>query len=178
MQATIYSFEDLTRRKRAEQARSSVGEALPQAQQFVGQLEGLLRRLADLHLRISLARLPLAGLSGETAALGRGIVDNLRDPGALAGQMPDGSVVAVFVGPRSGTSPVGDEEMSGRITGRFDAALRATGADRTDLIDDLAVVHCWSDEIFDVASLALDLANALPELGAMGANDDSRRRPA
>ena len=96
------------------------------ADQFVCQLERLLKRLGDLHLRISLARLPLGEQGNDTTPIGQAIVDNLQDPGALAGTMPDGSVVAAFLGPRDGA---GDDEMAERIRRRFERALRLSGTD-------------------------------------------------
>ena len=114
------------------------------------------RRLGDVHLRISLARLPLAG---DGANLGHSIVDSLRDISALCGLTTDGSVVAAFIGPRPGYGPSGDETMAERIRVRFERALEAARA--SDLADalDLTIAHCWSDEIYDVPSLALDLAD-------------------
>src|SRR5262249_11934261 len=170
MQATVYLFDDLAWRKRARWSRPTDPHDLDQ---FVCQLETLLKRLGDLHLRISLARLPL-----ETTRLGQAIVDNLQDPCALVGLMPDGSVVAAFLGPRDTVSAVADEEMTARITRRFERALRLANIDRTGPAG-LTVAHCWSDEIFDVSPLVLELASV--RRGATEiANIDrsSSRRPA
>src|SRR5215470_10261722 len=152
MQATVYLFDDLAWRKRARWSRPTDPHDIDQ---FVWQLETLLKRLGDLHLRISLARLPLGG---EAARLGQAIVDNLQDPCALIGLMPDGSVVAAFLGPRGGDSAVADNEMTARITRRFERALRLANVEQSGLAG-LTVAHCWSDEIFDVSSLVLELAS-------------------
>lgn len=151
MQATVYSFDDLSWRKRARWSRPADPR---NGDQFVCRLEDLLRRLGDLHLRISLARLPLAESSDRT---GQAIVDNLQDPCAVTGTMPDGSVVAAFLGPRNG---VGDAEMTDRIRWRFERALRLAHAEPgSETLDSLTVAHCWSDEVFDVPSLVLDHAS-------------------
>src|SRR5262245_46892075 len=52
---------------------------------FVRQLDRLLHRLGDLHLRISLARLPLTALGDDAAPVAQAIVENLRDPCVLGG---------------------------------------------------------------------------------------------
>jgi hypothetical protein len=173
MQATVYLFDDLAWRKRVRWSRSTDPHDLDQ---FVCQLETLLKRLGDLHLRISLARLPLGG--EEATRLGQAIVDNLQDPCALVGLMPDGSVVAAFLGPRDTVSAVADDEMTARITRRFDRALRLANVDRTGPAG-LTVAHCWSDEIFDVSSLVLELASARRGAAEVANIDRSAsRRPA
>ena len=169
MQATVYLFDDLAWRKRARWSRPTDPHDLDQ---FVCQLETLLKRLGDLHLRISLARLPVGERGAETMKLGQAIVDNLQDPCALVGLMPDGSVVAAFLGPRANDSAVADEEMTARIGRRFERALRLANAERSGL-PGLTVAHCWSDEIFDVPSLVLELASV-----HRGVTDIASRRPA
>jgi hypothetical protein len=174
MQATVYLFDDLTWRKRARWSRPSDP---CNVDQFVWQLERLLKRLGDLHLRISLARLPLEGEGSATLRLGQAIVDNLQDPCAVIGTMPDGSVVAAFLGPRGRAS---DDEMAARIHRRFERALRLARAERmTDILANLTVANCWSDEIFDVPSLVLDHASAAHEIVDLNGSDRSaRRKPA
>ena len=168
MQATVYLFDDLAWRKRARWSRPTDPHDLDQ---FVCQLETLLKRLGDLHLRISLARLPVGERGAETMKLGQTIVDNLQDPCALVGLMPDGSVVAAFLGPRANDSAVADEDMTARIRRRFERALRLAHADCG--LSGLTVAHCWSDEIFDVPSLVLELASV-----HRGVTDIASRRPA
>jgi hypothetical protein len=98
-------------------------------------------------------------------------VDSLHDPCALVGLMPDGSVVAAFLGPRGG---VGDDKITERIGRRFERALRAAGIEHVrESLASLTVAHCWSDEIFDVPSLVLDHASA----GHNGAGFGDRNRP-
>ncbi len=173
MQATVYQFDDLAWRKRARWSRPLDPHDLDQ---FVCQLETLLRRLGDLHLRISLARLPVGERGAEA---GQAIVDNLQDPCALVGLMPDGSVVAAFLGPRANDSAVADEEMTARISRRFERALRLAKADRNGLSAGLTVAHCWSDEIFDVPSLVLELASEHRGVTEIASIDRSTsRRPA
>jgi hypothetical protein len=173
MQATVYLFDDLTGRKRARWPRPADPRT---GDPFVAQLELLLQRLGDLHLRISLARLPLDEQGGQPAGLGQSIVDNLQDPCALAGIMPDGSVVAAFLGPRGGYG-VGDDDMAARIRRRFERALRLAGTERTGgSLANLTVAHCWSDEIFDVSSLVLDHASAAHEVVDLSDNGRSARR--
>lgn len=169
MQATVYLFDDIAWRKRARWSRPTDPRDLDQ---FVCQLEALLKRLGDLHLRISLARLPVGDRGAETMKLGQAIVDNLQDPCALVGLMPDGSVVAAFLGPRANDSAVADEEMTARIGRRFERALRLANADR-GCLPGPTVAHCWSDEIFDVPSLVLELASV-----HRGVTDIASRRPA
>jgi hypothetical protein len=172
MPATVYSFEDMTpKRARLPRSIDSHGH-----DQFACELERLLSRLSDLHLRISLVRLPLGGHATRgTAAT---VVDNLRDPCALAGMMPDASVVAAFLGPRGSRGAVGDDEMTARILRRFERALGAAPAARATALSGLTVAHCWSDEVFDVPSLVLDLVSARPN-AALGDHDvPARCRPA
>jgi len=170
MQATVYLFDDLAWRKRARWSRPTDPHDLDQ---FVWQLETLLKRLGDLHLRISLARLPLGELGVEAGRAGSAIVANLQDPCALVGLMPDGSVVAAFLGPRANDSAVADEEMAARISRRFERALRLAENERPGLLAGLTVAHCWSDEIFDVPSLVLELASVHRSV-----TDIASRRPA
>lgn len=157
MQATIYRFDDIAWRNRA---RWSHPANPSDRDQFVCQLERFLQRLRDLHLRISLARLPLEEKADEARRRGQSLVDNLADPCALAGLMPDGSVVAAFLGPRDDDSMVGDDDMTTRIIGRFDRALPLTAPGVPLTTASLTIAHCWSDEIYDVSSLVLDLARA------------------
>jgi len=176
MQATVYLFDDLAWRKRARWSRPVDPHDLDQ---FVCQLETLLKRLGDLHLRISLARLPLGERGVEATRLGQAIIDNLQDPCALVGLMPDGSVVAAFLGPRASDSAVADDEMTQRISRRFERALRLAKTDRNGPPSDLAVAHCWSDEIFDVPSLVLELASLRRGATEIASIDRSAsRRPA
>jgi hypothetical protein len=176
MQATVYLFDDLAWRKRARWSRPSDPHDLDQ---FVCQLETLLKRLGDLHLRISLARLPVGEAGAEATRLGQAIVDNLQDPCALVGLMPDGSVVSAFLGPRASDSAVADEEMTARISRRFERALRLAKIDRDGLSNGLTVAHCWSDEIFDVPSLVLELASARLNASVVSGSDfAARRKPA
>ena len=175
MQATVYLFDDLAWRKRARWSRPTDPHDLDQ---FVCQLETLLKRLGDLHLRISLARLPV-GEPGEGTPLGQAIVQNLQDPCALVGLMPDGSVVAAFLGPRANDSAVADDEMAARISRRFERALRLAKTDPAGLLGGLTVAHCWSDEIFDVPSLVLELASVRRSVTDIASIDrSSSRRPA
>ena len=176
MQATVYLFDDLAWRKRARWSRPSDPHDLDQ---FVCQLETLLKRLGDLHLRISLARLPVGERGAEATRRGQAIVDNLQDPCALVGLMPDGSVVAAFLGPRASDSAVADEEMTARISRRFERALRLAKIDHNGLSAGLTVAHCWSDEIFDVPSLVLELASVHRSVTDIGSIDRAAgRRPA
>jgi hypothetical protein len=126
---------------------------------FVRQLDRLLHRLGDLHLRISLARLPLTALGDDAAPVAQAIVENLRDPCVLGGVTADGSVVAAFLGPRGDVGTSGDREVTARIGRQFVAALQAVGVDKLALLSSLTVAHCWSDEIYDVPALVLDLAS-------------------
>jgi hypothetical protein len=171
MQATVYLFDDLAWRKRARWSRPAEPGNVDE---FVCQLERLLKRLGDLHLRISLARLPVGEQGSDATPIGQAIVDNLQDPGALAGIMPDGSVVAAFLGPRD---CAGDDEMADRIRRRFERALRLSGTDGVaSSLARLALVHCWSDEIFDVSSLVLEYASVGHDIVALDNSDHSARR--
>ncbi|MGE4229671.1 MAG: hypothetical protein AB7E71_15080 [Dongiaceae bacterium] len=147
---------------------------------FICQLERLLKRLGDFHLRISLARLSLDRHGNEAVSTGQTIAEGLQDPCAIAGTMPDGSVVAAFLGPRVGDYTVGDSEMTARIRRRFRQALRMTEAEfMAHALSDLTVAHCWSDEVFDVSSLVLDHASnahRVVDLGDKGRS--AKRQPA
>jgi AcrR family transcriptional regulator len=144
MHATVYSFDQAVSRKRGGDASPIDARAeVP----FASQLERLLERLGGFRLRISLAWLPG----------GQAVVEQLQDPCALVGAMPDGSIVAAFLGPRGGDSTAGDAEMTARIRRRFEQALRAMKTDDgTEPLDALRIAHCWSDEVVDVPQLILD----------------------
>jgi hypothetical protein len=75
MQATVYLFDDLAWRKRARWSRPVDPHDLDQ---FVCQLETLLKRLGDLHLR--LARAPARGRARPRGRGSTAVVDNLGDP--------------------------------------------------------------------------------------------------
>jgi len=156
MPATVYRFHEGNWRARQQTADGADAAGF---HRFLRQFDCLLQRLSDLHLRISLARLPLAERGTMAGPLGDAIVENLQDPCAIAGMMPDGSVVAAFLGPRDGDSVVGDEEMTARITRKFERALQAAQIESVALDDGLTVAHCWSDEIYDVPSFVLELAS-------------------
>lgn len=155
MPATVHLFDEVARRKQARWSRPADAGDLDQ---FVHQLDRLLRQLGDLHLRISLVRLPLRGRLSVSDHLGQAIVRNMQDPCALVGTMPDGSVVAAFLGPRNPDTASADEAMSVRIRRRFERALHALDLEPGRLLRQLIVAHCWSDEVFDVPSLVLELA--------------------
>lgn len=155
MPATVHLFDEIACRKQARWSRPAGAGDLDQ---FVHQLERLLRQLGDLHLRISLVRLPLRDRLAGPDQLGQAIVRNLQDPCALVGTMPDGSVVAAFLGPRNPDIESADETMSVRIRRRFERALVALDLEPARLLPHLIVAHCWSDEVFDVPSLVLELA--------------------
>lgn len=108
MQATVHQFDDLAVRK-GKRARWSQLADPADPGTFVCQLERLLMRLGDLHLRISLARLPICGPEPKIGRLAQAVVGGLQDPCALIGTMPDGSVVAAFLGPRGDDGTCGDE---------------------------------------------------------------------
>ncbi len=177
MQATVYSFDDLAARKRARCSRPVLSHG---PDSFICQLERLLKRLGDFHLRISLARLSLDRHGNEAVSKGQMILEGLQDPCAIAGTLPDGSIVAAFLGPRGADNTVGDSETTARIRQRFRRALRMTETEFTaDALDDLTVAHCWSDEVFDVSSLVLDHASNAHQVVDLGDKDrSSKRQPA
>jgi len=166
MEATVYRFDGGRFSRRQGEGIEARG-----FDRFLRQFDCLLQRLGDLHLRISLARLALPGRAVEPVSLGRAIVDNLQDPCAVAGVMPDGSVVAAFLGPRDNDNVVGDEEMTKRITRKFDRTLRDVQSGASALDGNLTVAHCWSDEIYDVPSFVLDLASVHQARQATGATE-------
>jgi hypothetical protein len=131
---------------------NGVGVALPNA--FVAKLDSQLRRLADLHLRVSLARLDREVISGRNDAPTQQIVDGLYDPGSIVGVGGDGSIVAAFLGPRE---QEGDQAVAARIERLFTGALAAAGIDESHVRQNLTIVHGWTDEIHDVPGLALAL---------------------
>lgn len=169
MPATVHLFDEIMRRKQPRWQRPADAGDLDQ---FFHQLERLLRQLGDLHLRISLVRLPSRDSVLATGEVGPSIVRNLQDPCALVGAMPDGSVVAAFIGPRSQDVVTADEAMTARIRRRFERALRALDLEPGRLLPHLTVAHCWSDEVFDVPSLVLELA--MLSGGVPAANDHER----
>ncbi|MGH6933565.1 MAG: hypothetical protein ACREEE_14155 [Dongiaceae bacterium] len=124
---------------------------------FVWQLDALLRRLGEVHLRISLARLSIEGADRQGLQLAQAIAENLLDPCAMAGSMPDGSVVAAFLGPRSGAGVAGDDEIARRIRRRFQRAMSAVAVQATLGPSRLAIVHGWTDEICDPAAVTHEL---------------------
>lgn len=139
----------------------------PDSDRFVWQLDALLRRLGDVHLRISLARLSLHELRGDGMLLSQAIADNLLDPCAMAGVMPDGSVVAAFLGPRSNTGGAGDDEITRRIHQRFWRAIGAVANQNSLRPTGLAIVHGWTDELRDLPTMAHELtAAATPKVGS------------
>jgi hypothetical protein len=134
----------------------SPGVALPTG--FVSKLDAQLRRLADLHLRVSLARLDREVISDRGDQPTQQIVDGLYDPSSIVGVGGDGSIVAAFLGPRDldgGAS--GDQAVAARIERLFTGALAAAGVDEKRVRQNLTIVHGWTDEIHDVPGLALAL---------------------
>ena len=132
----------------------------PESDRFVWQLDALLRRLGDVHLRISLARLSLHEFRSEGMLLSQAIADNLLDPCAMAGVMPDGSVVAAFLGPRSNVGGAGDDEITRRIHHRFRRAIGAVANQNNLNPSGLAIVHGWTDELRDLPTMTHELAAA------------------
>lgn len=123
---------------------------------FAAQLEWALRRLSVTRMRISLARLTLPESCLDRAAA---LAEAVDDPCALVGAMPDGSIVAAFLGPRPYGS-AGDRSAAARILGQISDAARRIGLDGLDdptLKARLAFVHRWTDEIIDVPSTLTDL---------------------
>jgi hypothetical protein len=132
-----------------------VGVSLPNA--FVSKLDAQLRRLADLHLRVSLARLDREVISGRSDTPTQQIVDGLYDPSSIVGVGGDGSIVAAFLGPRDQEGSSGDQAIAARIERLFTGALAAAGIDEMRVRQNLTIVHGWTDEIHDVPGLALAL---------------------
>src|SRR5262245_53289740 len=154
MRSKLFRLDD---RSSADPARTgSTGVALPTG--FVSKLDAQLRRLADLHLRVSLARLDSEVISDREDQPTQQIVDGLYDPSSIVGVGGDGSIVAAFLGPRDldgGLS--GDQAVAARIERLFTGALAAAGVDETRVRQNLTIVHGWTDEIHDVPGLALAL---------------------
>jgi len=133
---------------------NGAGVSLPNA--FVNKLDAQLRRLADLHLRVSLARLDREVISGRGETPTQQIVDGLYDPSSIVGVGGDGSIVAAFLGPRDQDGS-GDQAIAARIERLFTGALAAAGIDEMRVRQNLTIVHGWTDEIHDVPGLALAL---------------------
>jgi hypothetical protein len=129
--------------------------ALPSG--FVSKLDAQLRRLADLHLRVSLARLDREVISTHSSAPTQQIVDGLYDPSSIVGVGGDGSIVAAFLGPREQEGSSGDQMVAAHIERLFTGALAAAGVDEMQVRQNLTIVHGWTDEIHDVPGLALAL---------------------
>jgi len=134
---------------------NGVGVSLPNA--FVSKLDAQLRRLADLHLRVSLARLDREVISSGSDTPTQQIVDGLYDPSSIVGVGGDGSIVAAFLGPREHEGASGDQAITTRIERLFTGALAAAGIDALRVRQNLTIVHGWTDEIHDVPGLALAL---------------------
>lgn len=145
---------------------SAAGVTLPSG--FVSKLDAQLRRLADLHLRVSLARLDREVISAHGEAPTQQIVDGLYDPSSIVGVVGDGSIVAAFLGPRDQEGSSGDQAVAARIERLFTGALAAAGVDEMKVRQNLTIVHGWTDEIHDVPGLAL----------ALERQRSSRKRPA
>jgi hypothetical protein len=138
---------------------------------LVSKLDTQLRRLADLHLRVSLARLDREVAAG--AGLQQ-VVDGLYDPSSIVGVGGDGSIVAAFLGPRQSEDAQGDRAAAARIERLFAEALAAAGIERSRLRQNLTIVHGWTDEIHDVPGLALALER---QRKALGRKDAGSRAP-
>jgi len=134
---------------------SAAGATLPSG--FVSKLDAQLRRLADLHLRVSLARLDREVISGGGETPTQQIVDGLYDPSSIVSVGGDGSIVAAFLGPRELEGSSGDQVVAARIERLFTGALAAAGVDEVRVRQNLTIVHGWTDEIHDVPGLALAL---------------------
>lgn len=137
------------------QRPGGAGVTLPSG--FVSKLDAQLRRLADLHLRVSLARLDREVISTHDGAPTQQIVDGLYDPSSIVGVGGDGSIVAAFLGPREQEGSSGDQMVAARIERLFTGALAAAGVDEMRVRQNLTIVHGWTDEIHDVPGLALAL---------------------
>lgn len=136
----------------------------PESDRFIWQLDALLRRLGDIHLRISLAQLSSQAMGGDGMSLGQAIADNLLDPCAMAGVMPDGSVVAAFLGPRADAGLAGDDEIGRRIRRRFQQAIGMVANQNNLDPSRLAIVHGWTDELCDLSTMTHELTAAPPAM--------------
>jgi hypothetical protein len=134
----------------------------PEADRFHWQLDSLLRRLGDLRLRISMARLSVGHAGAPEFWASRNIADNILDPCAMVGVMPDYCIVAAFLGPRFDAGSGGDREMTRRIRGRFLQALAAGGQPHGASMYRLAIVHGWTDQIRDLPAMTHELRAATP----------------
>jgi hypothetical protein len=153
MTSKLFRLDDRTDADPAQ--TGSTGMALPTG--FVSKLDAQLRRLADLHLRVSLARLDSEVISDRDDQPTQQIVDGLYDPSSIVGVGGDGSIVAAFLGPREHEGKSGDQAVATRIERLFTGALAAAGVDETRVRQNLTIVHGWTDEIHDVPGLALAL---------------------
>src|SRR5262245_19226234 len=153
MRSKLFRLDD---RSSADPARTGgTGVALPTG--FVSKLDAQIRRLADLHLRVSLARLDSEVISDREDQPTQQIVDGLYDLSSIVGVGGDGSIVAAFLGPREHEGKSGDQAVADRIERLFTGALAAAGVDETLVRQNLTIVHGWTDEIHDVPGLALAL---------------------
>ena len=134
---------------------------------FVCQLDALLRRLGDVHLRISVARLAPDDGHRNDALMVEAIADNLLDPCAMSGVMPDGSVVAAFLGPRSDSGTVGDEETARRIRRQFQRAVGVAANYGAPGPQRLVIIHGWTDQIRDLPALTHEFQAARQQAKAM-----------
>lgn len=124
---------------------------------FLGQLDWMLGRLSAAHVRITLARvvLPSEMAGGRVAER---LAEELDDSYGLAGMLADGSVMAVFFGPRQ-PGAAGDRQQTRAIVDRLSQVLRDIGLDHGAMVEEGArafLIHRWTDEIGDVPSLMLD----------------------
>ena len=153
MASKLFRLNDRTDEHSERPGRAGV--TLPSG--FVSKLDAQLRRLADMHLRVSLARLDREVIAAHSDAPTQQIVDGLYDPSSIVGVGGDGSIVAAFLGPRELEGSSGDQAIAARIERLFTGALAAAGVDEKQVRQNLTIVHGWTDEIHDVPGLALAL---------------------
>jgi hypothetical protein len=117
----------------------------------------MLGRLSAAHVRITLVRVVLpTEVAGSRLA--ERLAEELDDSYGLAGMLADGSVMAVFFGPRQ-PGAAGDRQQTRAIVDRLGQVLRDIGLDHDAAGEGGArafLIHRWTDEIGDVSSLMLD----------------------
>lgn len=123
------------------------------------EMERALEFLRGVHVRASLMRLSLPGRAADAVATARAIADAVGHPSIICGTMNDGSLVALYVGPRA-HGRIGDLSVEDTMARHVLQAMHAVGlAAYADWVE-VSVQNRWTEEVLDLRGWVAELATA------------------
>jgi hypothetical protein len=124
------------------------------------ELDRILKMLGQSHVPLTIMRLRLAGTPDVSRFLSARVAASVRHPSMLCGAAENGTMLVLYLGPRS-PGRAGGQIVAETMTRHIFQAVRAAGMGPGPDWADIELSHRWADEI---GSLSLCLAALDAEL--------------